>query len=149
MPVMKRRELTQEERAEADRLNARWISFKKNNPGATQEWLAVESGLGTQGAVGQYLRGIIPLNIVALVAICRVIGFDPKEISPRLTEIVQMPDGGDVAGTSMAMSALLETAAKTAREQRLLVAHRVSGPDGRKALDALADQLLRRADASS
>lgn len=145
MPRMKRRELTTEEVAEAERLYAAWRSFKEDNSGATQEWLAAESGLGTQGAVGQYLRAKIPLNIVALVAICRVIGADPSVISPRLTETVRI-DGGkeEVAGTSYAWSAALDTAAKTAREQRLLVAHRVSGPDGRAALDALVDQLLRR-----
>jgi hypothetical protein len=145
---MKRREPTPEEMAEAERLYAAWRSFKEKNAGATQEWLAAESGLGTQGAVGQYLRAKIPLNIVALVAICRVIGADPHVISPRLTETVRIVDGGkDVAGTSYSWSAALDTAAKTAREQRLLTAHRVSGPEGRAALDALADQLLRRAEA--
>lgn len=38
----------------------------------------------------------------------------------------------------------LDPLAKTASEQRLLAAHRL-GPDGAAALDALADQLLRRA----
>lgn len=79
-----RRKLTEEERQEAERLNAAWLTYKAQNKGATQTWLAAESGLGTQGAVGQYLRGVIPLNVEALVAICRVIAVDPKTISPRL-----------------------------------------------------------------
>lgn len=144
-----RRDLTTEEQAEAQRLYAAWRVFKSENAGATQEWLAAASGLGTQGAVGQYLRGVIPLNIVALIAICRVINADPKTVSPRLTEIVEgIRDGGrDQEGTAGSWSAMLDSAAKTAREQRLLAAHRLSGPDGQAALDALADQLLRRADA--
>jgi hypothetical protein len=143
---MKRRELTTEEKAEAQRLYEAWRSFKAKNAGATQDWLAAESKLGTQGAVGQYLRGVIPLNIVALVAMCRVIGADPKVISPRLTEIVGGIHGTGKEEVDSSWSGMLDSTAKTAREQRLLAAHRVSGPDGQAALDALADQLLRRVD---
>ncbi|WP_176442611.1 S24 family peptidase [Noviherbaspirillum humi] len=85
---MKRRELTEEEKQEAERLNAAWLGYKAANKGATQTWLAAASGLGTQGAVGQYLRGVIPLNLEALFSICRVIGASPHEISPRLAETV-------------------------------------------------------------
>lgn len=89
---MKRRELTSEEKDEAQRLNAAWLDFKAKNAGATQTWLAAEAGLGTQGAVGQYLRGVIPLNLQALLAICRVIGKEPREISPRLFKnLVEFP----------------------------------------------------------
>ena len=87
---MKRRELTSEEQAEAGRLNAAWLRYKAQNVGATQTWLAAESGLGTQGAVGQYLRGVIPLNVEALVAICRVIGANPIDISPRLMPMLTL-----------------------------------------------------------
>jgi hypothetical protein len=90
MSPMKRRELTDEERSEAERLNAAWLSYKGANAGATQTWLGAESGIGSQGAVGQYLRGAIPLNIEALMGICRVIGAEPGRISPRLTSIVTM-----------------------------------------------------------
>lgn len=147
MPSMKRRELTTEEKAEAQRLYAAWESFKGRNKGSTQVWLGAESKLGTQGAVGQYLRGVIPLNIVALVAMCRVIGADPHVISPRLTETVTGIDdkGRDQEGVG-SWSGMLNPAAQTAREQRLLAAHRLTSDDGRAALDALADQLLRRAD---
>jgi phage repressor protein C with HTH and peptisase S24 domain len=80
-----RRDLTPEELLEAGRLRAAWTLYKANNPGATQTWFAAESGLGTQGAVSQYMRGIIPLNLEALLAMCKVIGVKPSEISPRLT----------------------------------------------------------------
>lgn len=95
---MKRRELTAEERADADRLRAAWDSYRAQHDGATQTWLAAEAGLGTQGAVGQYLRGVIPLNLPALLAISKVIEADPRGISPRLMEAVQQAAGSrDVA----------------------------------------------------
>lgn len=70
---------------------AAWERYKAEHKGATQTWLGAETGLGTQGAVGQYLRAVIALNVEALIAICRVIGVDPHVISPRLTEKIRMP----------------------------------------------------------
>lgn len=81
---MNRRPLTPEEQEEAKRLASFWNEFRQKNPGSTQSWLASASGLGTQGAVSQYLRGAIPLNLHALVSICRVIDADPYFVSPRL-----------------------------------------------------------------
>lgn len=86
---MKRRDLTEEEQGEAERLAHVWAEYKAANKGATQEWLGSETGLGTQGAVGQYLRGVIPLNLDALLALSRVIGADPMFISPRLAGKIQ------------------------------------------------------------
>lgn len=82
---MKRRELDDIELAEALLLRNAWERFKDKNPGATQAWLAAESGLGTQGAVSQYMRGVIPLNLESLMAFTRVLGIDPAEISSRLS----------------------------------------------------------------
>lgn len=84
MTGMTRRPLTPEEEADAKRLAYEWAQFRMANPSATQSWLAAASGLGTQGAVSQYLRGAIPLNVHALTSICRVINADPYYISPRL-----------------------------------------------------------------
>jgi hypothetical protein len=81
---MKRRELDEVEMAEALRLRELWEKYKAENEGATQAWLAAEAGLGTQGAVSQYLRGVIPLNLESLMAFARVLGVQPSEISPRL-----------------------------------------------------------------
>src|SRR5437764_11675008 len=86
--MKKRRELTDEEREEARRLSNAWDVFKAENRGSSQAWLAAESGLGTQGAVFQYLRGVIPLNLTSLLAICRVLRLDPREISPRLAGVL-------------------------------------------------------------
>jgi hypothetical protein len=88
---MTRRELTTEEKAEAARLTAAWERYKAENKGATQTWLAAEAGLGTQGSVSQYMRAVIALNVEALMAMCRVIGADPREISPRLTSKIHLP----------------------------------------------------------
>lgn len=85
IPGMKRRELDDIELAEAERLRAAWEGYKECHAGATQSWLAAEAGLGTQGAVSQYLRGVIPLNLESLMAISHVLGVDPVVISPRLT----------------------------------------------------------------
>ncbi|MFS2113317.1 helix-turn-helix transcriptional regulator [Herbaspirillum frisingense] len=94
-----RRALTPEEELEAGRLRTAWTLYKASNPGATQTWFAAESGLGTQGVVSQYMRGIIPLNLPALLALCKVIGADPKVISPRLTAalegVVSMDEHGE------------------------------------------------------
>lgn len=83
---MKRRELTSEEKEDAARLEQAWKAYKASNKGATQEWLGKASGIGVQSAVGQYLRGIIPLNLEALFAFSKALQVNPRSISPRLTE---------------------------------------------------------------
>lgn len=85
---MKRRELTGEEKREAELLRDTWTAYKLRNPGVTQEWLARESGLGSQSAIGQYLRAVIPLNLPALLSFCRVLKVDPESISPRLAKMM-------------------------------------------------------------
>lgn len=140
--MKKRRELTDEERAEAQRLSDAWDAFKVNNRGSSQAWLAAESGLGTQGAVFQYLRGVIPLNLTALLSICRVLGLSPKQISPRLAGMLNVVQLRLVEGRSD-MPSLTE--AKTAREQLLLMAYRSGSEADRTAMDVLAEQILKGA----
>ncbi|HDR9834484.1 hypothetical protein SB379_19830 [Burkholderia multivorans] len=84
MATVEKRPLTDEERAEAARLRTAWAQYKDEHPGATQQWLGAASELGSQGLIGQYLRGIIPLNLKALISICAQIGAKAEEISPRL-----------------------------------------------------------------
>lgn len=88
--AMKRRALTTEELGEAERLSQIWLDFKASHKGVTQEWLGAETKLGTQGAVGQYLRGVIPLNLEALMAFARVLEVDPAHISQRLTRKINL-----------------------------------------------------------
>lgn len=140
--MKKRRELTEEEREEAQRLSDAWDDFKANNKGSSQAWLGAESGLGTQGAVFQYVRGVIPLNLTALLAICRVLELDPKQISPRLAGMLNVVQLRQVAGRSDLPSL---TEAKTAREQLLLMAYRSGDEADRTAMDVLAEQVLTRA----
>lgn len=84
----KRRDLTASEKDDVSRLKAAWLGYKDVNEGATQEWLGRETGIGSQGAVGQYLRGVIPLNLPALLSFCRVLGVTPESISPTLASLV-------------------------------------------------------------
>lgn len=82
---MKRRELTPEEKRDAARLREVWAYYQDRNAGATQVWLAQETELGSQGAVSQYLRGVIPLNLDSLLAFSRVLEVRPDQISPALS----------------------------------------------------------------
>lgn len=88
MATVRKRALSAEEQADAARLTTAWKAYQdrcaEKGERPTQEWLGSVSKLGKQSAVGQYLRGIIPLNLKALVAICAAIGARPSEISPRL-----------------------------------------------------------------
>lgn len=102
MRFMKRRELTQEEQEESKRLASVWSFYKDANTGATQTWLGAATGIGSQGAVGQYLRGVIPLNIDALMAFCRVLGADPHLISPRLADKVHVHGASNVVPVHVA-----------------------------------------------
>lgn len=143
MEIMKRRELDSEEKAEAERLSAAWANFKAANKGVTQEWLGAETGLGTQGAVGQYLRGVIPLNIEALMAFSRVLEIDPKSVSTRLTKIVEgLLDRPASAGLADSM----KLSAETADELRLLTSYRIADEKGKIAFHAVIERVLERAE---
>lgn len=143
MSGMKRRELTTEEQAEAQRLANAWEEFRVNNRGTTQTWLGAETGLGNQSAVSQYLRGVIPLNLTALLAFCKVLGVDAKRISPRLAGVLS----GAASVQSAPHSGSGLTVASTAREQLLLMAYRGGSDNDRSAMDAMAEQMLLRASA--
>lgn len=87
----KRRELTQRENEDAARLRNAWEAYKARNEG-TQEWLGRETGIGSQGVIGQYLRGVIPLNLNALLNFCRVLDVPPETISPTLAALMPPKD---------------------------------------------------------
>lgn len=77
--------LSPEQLEDAARLKAAWEKYKAVHEGASQEKIAAECGWKTQGAFNQYLLGKIPLNLVALLKMCKAMGdLDPFEISPRL-----------------------------------------------------------------
>jgi hypothetical protein len=142
--MTKRRDLTPEEKAESARLAQVWTSYKHQNRGASQEWLSKKAKIGTQSLVSQYLRGFIPLNIGALVAICRVLGADPREISPRLMSVFDGKERleGESAGVGLADN--LQLAAETINELRLLATYRDADEEGRDAFDKLVAITRRR-----
>lgn len=140
-----KRPLNDEENAEAQRLADAWLAYKKENKGATQVWLADAAGLGTQGAVGQYLRGVIPLNLNALIALSRVLGVRPADISPRLTANVGeliLNKHGDARASDSSVEVRLTY--ETGLEMVMLSVHHLASPADRAAIDALVDQVRRR-----
>lgn len=78
------------------RLRELWDHFKSENPGVTQEWLGRETGLGSQGAVGQYLRAVIPLNLPALLSFSRILRVSPDQISPGLAKLMPQTKDEDI-----------------------------------------------------
>ncbi|MEX3628445.1 MAG: XRE family transcriptional regulator [Burkholderia sp.] len=91
-----RRELTDDELRDAERLRDAWERYKIATPSATQESVAFACGWKTQGAVSQYLRGVIPLNLDALLKFAGVFGVAPQSISPRLAHKIAGVPAGEV-----------------------------------------------------
>lgn len=78
-----RRELTKEEQAWKSNLVRIW-NAKKDALGLNQEKLADRIGWNSQGTVGQYLTGRIPLNTDAKIKFAKALGVDVSEIDPNL-----------------------------------------------------------------
>jgi hypothetical protein len=109
MATVDKRPLSAEELIERDRLVAAWEKFKSEHPGVSQVWLAKATGLGTQGLISQYFRGVIPLNLRALLAICAQIEADPSQISPRLAKDIPVSqDGTDFTSLTPAARKVIE-----------------------------------------
>lgn len=86
---MKRRALTEIEKADADRLMRVWEKFKAAT-GTTQEQAAQEMGFESQGAISHYLNGRTPLNIDAAAKFARLTKTPVDEFSPYLAEKIRM-----------------------------------------------------------
>lgn len=84
----KRYSLTAEQREECARLRSVWDSYREVNPHATQKWLADASGLGVESRFSQFLNAIRPVDLEALLRICRVLDIKPEAISPRLAQLM-------------------------------------------------------------
>lgn len=88
--MTKRRPLTPEETAESLKLKAIYEARKNDAKAAgrklTQADVAEACGWSGQSAFSQFATGKIPLNIEALLALSRALGFQPEEVSPRLAE---------------------------------------------------------------
>lgn len=85
---MARRELTVEEKSDAQRLKALWDTRFSGE--MSQMEAAHRCGWSTQGAFNQYLNGKIPLNLSALIKISSALGVEPGEISPRLSRELEL-----------------------------------------------------------
>ncbi|WP_348720347.1 XRE family transcriptional regulator [uncultured Alcanivorax sp.] len=83
--MSKRRELTPEELEWAARLKAEWNALK-GELSLTQEIAATKMEI-TQGAVGQYLNGRIPLNDSAAMKFADLLGVDVGKIKPPLGKV--------------------------------------------------------------
>ena len=77
-----RRELTPEEKTWQQNLRRVWDAKKKDLK-LTQESAGAAMGI-TQGAVGQYLNGVIPLNTNSKLRFAEVLQVSPAEIDPDL-----------------------------------------------------------------
>ena len=55
----------------------------------TQEQMSQACGWASQGAFYQYLAGIIPLNIEALIVLAESMKVNPAAISPALAAVIQ------------------------------------------------------------
>lgn len=77
---MKRKPLERWQLEDAARLKALFSRHSK----LSQEKFGETYGIGTQGAVWQYLEGRTPLNLRAALKFAEGLGCSPEEISPRL-----------------------------------------------------------------
>lgn len=75
---------------EAAALKAIYKNRKAINPSLTQYQLADECGWSSQGTVSQYLNGRLELNLEALLRFAKVLQFDPAEVSPRLSNMLNI-----------------------------------------------------------
>lgn len=80
-----RRQLTTKEIQWKNNLALIWQA-KKKELGLNQEKLADLMGWKSQGSVGQYLTGRIPLNTDAKLKFAKVLGVDVKEIDPEFVD---------------------------------------------------------------
>jgi len=90
-PMSKRRNLTSEEMEWADRLKRIW-NAKKSVLELNQDKVGAEMGI-TQGAVGQYINGKIPLNDPIVIEFARILRVDVREIKPVLADRIDWTQG--------------------------------------------------------
>ena len=80
------KKLTLEQTEDAARLKAIFEAKKAADRSWTQERLAAECGWKTQSAAQQYLNGLVPLNLDALIKFSLALDVQVTEISPSLGE---------------------------------------------------------------
>ncbi|MCY1341520.1 HTH-type transcriptional regulator PrtR [compost metagenome] len=92
-PMSNRRPLTEEEQAESERLmalyEARKAEARERGEKLNQADVAEDCGWSGQSAFSQYATGKVALNLDALIRLARVLQFQPREVSPRLAEMIE------------------------------------------------------------
>lgn len=86
MEMVKKRELTEKEKAIAANLRRLWNNKKDALNIGSQEQLAHLMGFKTQGGVNQYLNARIPLNIEAGFKFAKILRVLPSDINPDWAE---------------------------------------------------------------
>ena len=89
---MPAKELSPEQREEAERLRAKFDAYQAHEREAGREWtqeaLAAKLGFG-QSALNQYLKGKIPLNADVVLAMAELLKLRPVDISPTIAQAQQ------------------------------------------------------------
>ena len=88
---MKKRPLTDEEKAECSKLKAIYIS-KRRELGLTQEALAQDLEM-SQAGLSMYLNGVNALNMEFAIKISRALRVPIDEFSPRIAQELNAPGG--------------------------------------------------------
>ena len=83
--MAKKKPLTAAQTEEARVLKNLWLSYKDRHSYCTQTWLAEKFGI-TQGAIYQYLAGVIPLNLEIALKFAKEFGVQVKDFSPSIHE---------------------------------------------------------------
>ncbi len=86
----KRRALTSIELENLERFKNIWQE-KKQALGITQEQAGLACGWNGQSAFSQYLGGIVPLNVEAVLRLAKVLKVHPAEIMPDIVDL--LPEG--------------------------------------------------------
>lgn len=86
LPRMERPPLTADAKAAQKRLREMWDRLRTGPNRVSQEMAAQRMGFDTQSAVSQYLNGVIPLNLPAVIKFARFFGCEPRDIYPEICE---------------------------------------------------------------
>ena len=104
----KRRALTEQELLYLERFRAIW-NEKKQALNLTQEMVGHACGWNGQSAFSQYMGGIVPLNIEAVLRLAKVLQVHPADIMPDISEL--LPEGrGDATAVTKEEKDALELA---------------------------------------
>jgi hypothetical protein len=84
-----RKGLEQWQKDDAKRLKALWLATVESDDKASQEAFAAQHGIGTQGAMWQFLNGYTPLNIFAAAKFARGLNCKIDAFSPTLATLAR------------------------------------------------------------